>query len=147
MTCDLNCNFFGTKEMDFVLRKLDELQEALYDLEDFLESHRENEVLEFVSDHWKECLLGGLVTFLALYQGCTFITKRRNLEKIKIKRAQLEEKKRQLHWQLTNNETGKIYTLERETILSLEIEELLAKLKNGELDPVAVLEAYQARAL
>ena len=37
--------------------------------------------------------------------------------------------------------------LQRETILALEIEELLAKLKNGELDPVAVLEAYQARAL
>ena len=31
--------------------------------------------------------------------------------------------------------------------MAFEIEELLAKLKNGELDPVAVLEAYQARAL
>ena len=37
--------------------------------------------------------------------------------------------------------------MERETILSLEIEELLSKLKNGVLDPVAVLEAYQSRAL
>ena len=37
--------------------------------------------------------------------------------------------------------------MQRETILALEIEELLAKLKNGDLDPVAVLEAYQARAL
>ena len=43
-----------------------------------------------------------------------------------------------------DNET---WSLQRETILALEIEELLAKLKNGELDPVAVLEAYQARAL
>ena len=63
-----------TEKMDYVLRKLDELQEALYDLEDFLENNRENEVLEFVSDHWKECLLGGLVTFFALYQGRSFIT-------------------------------------------------------------------------
>ena len=60
--------------MDFLLKKLDELQEALYDLEDFLESHRESEVLEFVSDHWKECLMGGLVTFFALYQGRSYIT-------------------------------------------------------------------------
>ena len=56
------------------MRKLDELQEKLYDLEDFLESNRENEVLEFVADHWKECLTGGLVTFFVLYQGRTFIT-------------------------------------------------------------------------
>ena len=61
--------------MDYVLRKLDELQEALYDLEDFLENNRENEVLEFVSDHWKECLMGGFITFFALYQGRSFITK------------------------------------------------------------------------
>ena len=60
--------------MDYVLRKLDELQEALYDLEDFLENNRENEVLEFVSDHWKECLMGGVITFFALYQGRSFIT-------------------------------------------------------------------------
>ena len=38
-------------------------------------------------------------------------------------------------------------TLERETILALEIEELLAKLKNGEIDPLAVLEAYQVNDL
>jgi hypothetical protein len=63
-----------TEKMDYVLRKLDELQEALYDLEDFLENNRENEVLEFVSDHWKECLMGGVITFFALYQGRSFIT-------------------------------------------------------------------------
>ena len=40
-----------------------------------------------------------------------------------------------------------MFTLERETILAFEIEELLAKLKSGQLDPVAVLEAYQSRAL
>ena len=40
-----------------------------------------------------------------------------SLEKIKVKRAKLEEKKKQLHHQLTNNATGEIYTLERETIL------------------------------
>lgn len=38
-------------------------------------------------------------------------------------------------------------TLERETILAYEIEELIKKLREGELDPLAVLEAYQARAL
>ena len=73
--------------------------------------------------------------------------KRKSLEKIKVKRAKLEEKKKLLHNQLSNNAHGEIWTLERETILALEIEELLAKLKNGKLDPVAVLESYQARAL
>ena len=38
-------------------------------------------------------------------------------------------------------------TLERETILAMDITELLDKLKNGELDPLAVLQAYQVRIL
>lgn len=68
-------------------------------------------------------------------------------EKIDAKRAKLSEKKRVLRKQLTNNALGELMTLERETILALEIEELISKLRDGELDPLAVLEAYQARAL
>ena len=71
----------------------------------------------------------------------------RNKEKIDAKKAKFEEKKRALKKHLMNNALGIIMTLERETILALEIEELLTKLKNGELEPLAVLEAYQARAL
>lgn len=69
------------------------------------------------------------------------------MEKIEAKRAKFAEKKRVLKKQLVNNPVGEIMTLERETILALEIEELIHKLKSGQLDPVAVLEAYQARAL
>ena len=58
--------------MDFTLRKLDDLQEILYELEDFLQSHRDNEVLEFLSDNWKECLLGGIVAAVALYHGHSY---------------------------------------------------------------------------
>lgn len=53
--------------MDFLLRKVEYLQEALYDLEEFLESNRDNDIVEFVSDHWKECLLGAIVASGALY--------------------------------------------------------------------------------
>ena len=42
-----------------------------------------------------------------------------------------------------NNAVGELMTLERETILAYQIEELLEKLRNNQLDPVAVLEAYQ----
>ena len=54
--------------MDTILRKLDDLQEILYDLEDFLEDHRDNEVLEFLSEHWKECLAASLAIGFGLYQ-------------------------------------------------------------------------------
>lgn len=55
--------------MDFLLRKVENLQELLYDLEEFLESQRDNDIVEFVSDHWKECLLGAFFATGALYLG------------------------------------------------------------------------------
>ena len=67
--------------------------------------------------------------------------------KIIAKREKFQEKTNKLTRQLLDNPLGEFMTLERETILALEIEELLQKLKSNELDPVAVLEAYQARAL
>ena len=38
---------------------------------------------------------------------------------------------------------GVLLTDERKQILSYAIKELLSKLKNGDLDPISVLEAYQ----
>ena len=67
--------------------------------------------------------------------------------KINAKREKFLGKTKTLAKQLINNPLNEFMTLERETILALEIEELLEKLKSDELDPVAVLEAYQARAL
>ena len=52
----------------------------------------------------------------------------------------MEEKLRQ-------NSSNQLITKERENILSMEIIELVQKLKSGELDPVAVMEAYQVRLL
>ena len=63
--------------------------------------------------------------------------------KIDAKRAKFEEKKTKLREHLLNNAVGEMMTLERETILAYEIEELMEKLRNNQLDPVAVLEAYQ----
>ena len=55
--------------MDAILRNLDKLQGTLYDLEEYLETHRDNEVIEFLSDHWKECLLGVALAGFAIYKG------------------------------------------------------------------------------
>ena len=63
--------------------------------------------------------------------------------KINAKREKFQEKTNRLHKQLLDNPLGEFMTLERETILALEIDELVQKLKSDELDPVAVLEAYQ----
>lgn len=63
--------------------------------------------------------------------------------KINAKREKFQEKTSRLHRQLLDNPLGEFMTLERETILAFEIEELVQKLKTDELDPVAVLEAYQ----
>ena len=38
---------------------------------------------------------------------------------------------------------GELLTDQRKQILSYAIKELLSKLKNGDLDPISVLEAYQ----
>ena len=72
-----------------------------------------------------------------------FFQRQKVQEKIDAKRAKFEEKKKKLRYHLHNNAVGELMTLERETILAYEIEELLEKLRNNQLDPVAVLEAYQ----
>ena len=54
--------------MDTLLRQLDGLQGKLYDLEEFLEIHRDNEVLEFLSEHWKECIFGGILVGFGVYK-------------------------------------------------------------------------------
>ena len=63
--------------------------------------------------------------------------------KINAKREKFQEKTKRLHKQLLDNPLGEFMTLERETILAMDIDELVQKLKSDELDPVAVLEAYQ----
>ena len=151
--------------MDAILKFLDDCQERLYDLEDFLESLKDNQYVELLSDHWKECALGGLVAYLAYAQGKSYIQasklpkiisnirfqlllqiqKQRALAKINKKREKFEEKKRQLIKILKSNATGEVMTLERETILAMKFPELVSKLKSGELDPLSVLESYQVK--
>ena len=70
-----------------------------------------------------------------------------NQKKIDAKRSKLEDKKRELLNELKNNALQEVMTLERETILGLHITELLDQLKSGELDPLAVLQAYQVLIL
>ena len=61
-------------KMDFALKKLDDVQDLLRDLEDFLEVQRDNEWIEFLSDYWKECLVGSVIAGIALYQGNAYLT-------------------------------------------------------------------------
>ena len=58
--------------MDIILKKLDDVQDLLRDLEDFLEAQRDNEVIEFLTENWKECLFGGLVVGFAIYKGRSY---------------------------------------------------------------------------
>lgn len=104
-------------------------------------------VQKFAETNWKELLIGGVSVYFLYNRTKAYLQKRRNMQKITVKRAKIEEKKRQLKRILTDNSTGEMMTLERETILALHINELLLKLRSGDLDPLAVLEAFQARAL
>ena len=61
-------------KMDTILKKLDDLQDLLRDLEDFLEVQRDSEFVEFLSDYWKECLVGSVIAGFALYQGNSYLT-------------------------------------------------------------------------
>lgn len=65
--------------------------------------------------------------------------------RITARRAQLAERRRNLEEILLIG--GVLVTPEREEILRLGIEELLARLKSDQLHPVAVLQAYQAKAV
>ena len=59
--------------MDSLLRQLDTLQELLYSVEEFLEDCKENEVIEFLSDHWKECILGGIGAYFAISYSTNYV--------------------------------------------------------------------------
>ena len=54
-----------------------------------------------------------------------------------------ESKKKRMEESLRQNPTQELMTPERERILAMGIVELSQKLKSGDLDPVAVMEAYQ----
>ena len=60
--------------MDRLLRQLDTIQEFLYNVEDFLENCKDNEVVEFLSDYWKECLLGSIGTYLVVSYSSNYLT-------------------------------------------------------------------------
>ena len=58
--------------MDTILKRLDDLQDLLRDLEDYLEVNRDNEIVEFLTDNWKECLFGSVVLGFVLYSGHSY---------------------------------------------------------------------------
>ena len=60
-------------DMDSLLKQLDTLQELLYSVEEFLEDCKENEVIEFLSDHWKECILGGIGAYFAISYSTNYV--------------------------------------------------------------------------
>jgi len=91
----------------------------------------------------------GAVAFLVasfvaqkLYQ---HVKKRRNTRKMQKKRLEILQRKKNLEERLYIN--GSLMTTEREAILSKDIKILLEELHSGELKPIDVLEAYQAKAL
>jgi len=97
--------------------------------------------------NWKSVLF----TFLAIWFAYSQVMARRrknvNREKIAKKRREFESKKDRLWKKLTSNGQQPLISKERESILSLPILQLADKLRNDVLDPVDVLQAYQAKAL
>jgi hypothetical protein len=59
--------------MDTILKRLDDCQEYLYDLEEYLDGYKDHEVVEFLSDHWKECLVGSIAVYFAMTNAKSFI--------------------------------------------------------------------------
>jgi len=73
------------------------------------------------------------------------VKKRRNKKKMQKKREELAARKKNLEERLFVN--GSLMTSEREAIVSTDIKILLDDLRSGKLQPLQVLEAYQAKAL
>jgi len=73
------------------------------------------------------------------------VKKRGNKRKMEKKREEVAARKRNLEERLYVN--GSLMTSERESIISKDIKSLLAELRSGQLEPVQVLEAYQAKSL
>jgi len=87
-------------------------------------------------------LLGWTLFKTILYS----IRVRESRVKIEKKQESIKKRKQQLEKSLTDK-NGELMNEKRENILKLDIKELLAQLRCDKLDPVHVLQAYQARAL
>ena len=98
--------------------------------------------------HKKNISKGLLGLILASYVAKKLYTKiqiNKNVQKIKKKSKQVDERKANLEQRLKID--GVLITPDRKLILKKGIKELLKDLKNGSLKPITVLEAYQAKAL
>jgi len=85
-----------------------------------------------------------VTSFIArrIYQN---VKRKRNKRKMEKKRQEVAARKKNLEERLYVN--GSLMTPEREAIISKDIKVLLEELCSGQLDPLQVLEAYQAKAL
>ena len=98
--------------------------------------------------HKKNIGKGLLGLIFMSYVAKKFYTKikiNKNVQKIKKKSKQVNERKANLEQRLKID--GVLITPERKLILKKGIKDLLKDLKNGSLKPIKVLEAYQAKAL
>ena len=68
-----------------------------------------------------------------------------NKRKIARKKQDFAEKKRLLHERLTGDQYHPLLTEKRKYILGLSLKKLLQELRDGMIDPVEVLEAYQVK--
>lgn len=115
-------------------------------LQQLFEALEGNEMKNLVKGYWVQGS-GGLLAAYLVYK---FVLKKYVFEsegqkKIRLKRAKFEAKKEALRAHLEQD--GVLVTSKRKQILQLNINQLITRLQNDALDPVEVLEAYQARAL
>ena len=88
-------------------------------------------------------LAGGVALWILYRQTESYIQKRRNVAKIRDKQNKFQSRVDALRTALASSGDGQLVTPSRRLILDLGIHELVGKLKEGLLDPVDVLEAYQ----
>ena len=81
---------------------------------------------------------------LEFHENSNFIPRiNTNKKKIARKQKAFAEKKRLIHDHLTRGQNQPLITEKRKDILGHSFEKLLHELRDGTLDPVEVLEAYQ----
>merc|ERR1711892_124429 len=100
------------------------------------------------SPHGKQMTKGAvavIVTSFVVKKIYQQIKRNRNKDKMKKKRAELAARRKNLEEKLGTN--GTLVTPEREAIVSEDVKILLEDLCSGKLNPVVVLEAFQAKAL
>lgn len=98
------------------------------------------------SGQGKKVLAASLIIYIMVKGSVHVVARRRLSQKMAQKREEVVARKLQLRNRLTKG-SGELMTPQRQKIIKTEVTQLQQLLRNGELTPLEVLEAFQAKAL